>query len=399
MNSENPSNIYYDLNLKYYDTSDNKTSIPLHFVDSRQDNYVPDISKYDLSIVRFSISSSNLPVHIIEIQPNQPNIDLTIHTITMQIQRGGVGSTLYTTGPFSVFFEPEDLNASLPIAPSSNPNLSNIQDIYSNYYHIYSYQHLMKIINNTFATITASLVGFDPYFAGLVPPTMYWDTNTNKAEIYVRQNCYQTDRTISDSDKDVYISIFFNKSLYNLFSTFYYIQQRFNQIDTYTGQTYGELGMHYQLICNADNELNVLQTSNLQPLNRYLKITQFQSTIMNINSVNSIIFTSNSIPVISSLYNKPHVILNNQQLSLSSNGFSDIKLNILTDFSPSDIVVRSGLYYVPNEYRYISLTNSKQALRQIDINVYWIDTFGCLHAYQLLSGGNASLKIMFRRKY
>ncbi|MFM7987060.1 MAG: hypothetical protein ACKPKO_47890 [Candidatus Fonsibacter sp.] len=43
--------------------------------------------------------------------------------------------------------------------------------------------------------------------------------------------------------------------------------------------------------------------------------------------------------------------------------------------------------------------NSYTNLNRVDIIVYWKDTYGNIHLFELSPGNSASVKLMFRRKY
>ena len=54
--------------------------------------------------------------------------------------------------------------------------------------------------------------------------------------------------------------------------------------------------------------------------------------------------------------------------------------------------------YIPSaEYRLIDM-NSYTNLNRVDIIVYWKDTFGNIHPFELSPGNTASVNIMCRRK-
>ena len=401
---ELPSHIYYDLNLKNYSNDiDNKQAV--RFTETRQAPIIKDCSQYDLSIIRFHMTTSSLPIYIAEIEPGSTQTDpnVMLHTITMEVRRGDIGSTIYCTGPYNLQWIPQDLSVQPPPAPSDNSDRYYLQSV-SEYYYAYNMDHLCKIINQTFSTLTASLSSFDPYFTGIPPPFMTYDQSDMKFVMYAKQNVFSTDRVFPSpqGDKEVYVNIYFNKSLYNLFSTFYFYKMDPSSVQPFLNKSYNELKMNYQLILDSFNDTNILQSvnTNIQPLNRYLQIKQMTSTVGCINSVSSIIFCSDMIPIIVNNMNKPHLLFNNQVVYYSKSQQQDSTLNIISDFSPgSDMVIRSDVSYLPSaENRYIALTPNNQELRNIDISVYFLDSFGIVHPVYLLSGGSCSIKLLFRLK-
>ena len=158
--------------------------------------------------------------------------------------------------------------------------------------------------------------------------------------------------------------------------------------------------MNYQLMLDSFHDINVLQSisTNIQPLNRYIAIQQNANTIGCINSVSSILFTSDMIPIIPNQTNKPTMIYNNSIVYYQRSEQQDNTLNIISDFSPSELIVRSDLTYSPDVYRYISLINNHQELRSLDLQIFFMDCFGVLHPLYLLSGGSCSVKILFKKK-
>ena len=398
-----PNYVYYDLNLKNY-SSDIDSKIPLRFTEQRQAPIIKDISQYDLSIVRFHLSTNSLPIYIAEIQPgsNQVDPNKMLHTITMEVRRGDIGSTVYCTGPYHLNWTPQHLDQTVPPAPSENPTRQYLQSV-SEYYFCYSYEHLCKIINQTLTNLTDSLPTFDPYFSNIPAPFIIFNPEPDtKFTIIAKQTVFSTDRVFPSpqGDKEIYVKIYFSKSLYNLLSTFYFIKQNPFTQQVYMGKTYNELNMNYQLMLDSFFDTNILQSvsTNVQPLNRYLAITQNCNTIGCINSISSIIFTSDMIPIITNQTNKPTLIFNNSVVYYQKSEQQDNTLNIISDFSPADIIVRSDVTYIPEgDNRYISLIKNKQELRSLDLQIYFQDTFGVLHPVYLLSGGSCSVKLLFKR--
>ena len=400
--SELPDCVYFDLYLKNYSNS-NETKTPVRFYEPRQSNIIDDCSQYNLSIVRFNVNSSCLPVYQAEILPGetQSNADLMMASLSMEIYRGNAGSTVYSTGPINLFWVPQDLSISKPDPPSANKSRGNIQSN-SDYYYCYNYDHLLKIVNTAFQTATTMFSEFDEYFAKMPAPFLTWDIASQSAILICKQNTFSTDRIYpsTEGDKEVFVKIYFNRSLYNLFSTFYFIKQNGLSVQKYTGRSYNELEMDYQLMVDSFYDTNALQlsNSNVQPLNRYLAIKQMESTVAAINCVASIMFLSDAIPILSSNQNKPTILFNNSTVNYQHSGLQDSYANVISDFSP-DSIVRSNLYYVPTgSNRYISLTSNRQSLRTIDLTVMWADTWGQLHPFFLQSGASASVKILFEKK-
>jgi hypothetical protein len=400
-----PSHVYFDMNLKNYsDVNDSKQAIK--FSETRQSSIIQDCSQYDLSIVKFHLNTSSIPVYEAEIEPGSSQTDPNkmLHTITMEVRRGNAGSTIYCTSPYHLQWFSQDLSVPVPSPPSLNQDRFYLQSV-SDYYFCYNYEHFCRIINNALKALTTSLSSFDPYFTDIPSPFMVYDHNNNKFCIIAKQNVFSTDRVFPSpqGDKEIYINIYFNRSLYNLFSTFYFEKQDPNMYQSYLNQSYNALKMHYRMIIDSFNDTNILLVSNtnIQPLNRYVQIYQMSSTIGIINCCTSILFCSNMLPILPSHASKPNLLFNNAVINYSKSGLQDSTVNVISDFSPgSDLVIRSDISYLPTaEYRMISLVNNKQDIRSVDMSVYWTNGFGIMRPVYLNSGASCSLKILFKRKY
>ena len=91
----------------------------------------------------------------------------------------------------------------------------------------------------------------------------------------------------------------------------------------------------------------------------------------------------------------------NRSKNFTGSGNNSNLLQSITDFS---IAVDGNNQYRPMvvynpaaEYRLIDM-HSSMNLNRIDIIVYWKDTFGNIHPFELHPGCAANVKILFRRK-
>ena len=114
----------------------------------------------------------------------------------------------------------------------------------------------------------------------------------------------------------------------------------------------------------------------------------------------SITFASSLLPIHSTQTSLPKNVgdINNNFTEIGNN--SNL-LNATSDFS---IAVDGNNQYRPMvvynpaaEYRLIDM-HSSMNLNRVDIVVYWKDTFGNIHPFELHPGCSANVKLMFRRK-
>ena len=129
-------------------------------------------------------------------------------------------------------------------------------------------------------------------------------------------------------------------------------------------------------------------------------MSQEVSSIAMWNPVASIIFASSLLPIQATQTSLP------KDVGSSSNNFtgSGNNSNLLTAITDFTIAVDGNNQYRPMvvynpsaEYRLIDM-NSSMNLNRIDIIVYWKDTFGNIHPFELRPGCSANVKILFRRK-
>ena len=75
-------NVYYDVVITNLETIDQNPPT-LYFNETRNTPFVYDPESYYLSIIRFTLDTPTLPIFIPVIQPNQPDRDLTIYSVTL----------------------------------------------------------------------------------------------------------------------------------------------------------------------------------------------------------------------------------------------------------------------------------------------------------------------------
>lgn len=84
----NSNFIYYD--MQFCAVSTDLGLLPqLRFDDNRSDNILNKAGDYKMSIVRFQVDTSYLPSYICFIQPNQPNVNLSIYSVSLGVKIGG----------------------------------------------------------------------------------------------------------------------------------------------------------------------------------------------------------------------------------------------------------------------------------------------------------------------
>ena len=385
-----PFHVYLDLDVR---NDDVLAGVPpaLSFEETRTQPFLDgDSSDYFCAIARFTLQTSNsLPVLIPIIDTNQgvasPSVNKTIYKISFYEQADPTTPTadrlLYT---LNITFVPEDKTIANPAPPSG------VQDMSSEYYYIHSYKSFINMINTTLRSLYTSL----PLVAGhFNPPYLEWDNTSCVATLYADTYYFDLNGNMNSftglAGRSRKFEIYFNSRLYQLFSTL---------PATYTNAT-GDLNYRLDIFGDASNT-SKLPVNDANGNDMYnVALSQEISTVAVWSPIESIVFTSNSLPIHPSLSAIPRVITSGNP-SVMGSGQPNI-LNILTDFQlavSGSNQFRPEISYVPQgEYRLVDMFSNSN-LNRIDLQVYWRDKTGLLHRILLYPGCSASVKILFRHK-
>jgi hypothetical protein len=364
LTSYSPDIIYLDLTILNNDTQGNKAPVFLSFTEQRDIAILDDPQEWHLSVIRFFVDTPNLPLMIFPVVTGQTDINKSIYTITLKYGENEVQQNLN--------FVPVNTSTRLPKPPLIN------QDNSTGYYEIYNYSYFINILNNALSSAFSTLSGLAS-LPSTVPPYLEWDPNNLKAILNADILGYDLSLTTP-------IEIYFNSPLFYLFSSF----DAF-----YLGN---------EVVSGENFKINIrnIQNGNIYTSNgiNYLQVYQEFPTLGPLsNPLDSIIFTTNQIPVVPSIQSKPQIF--NQTLNQTQDFTNKLSLNILTDIQIGldfGYETKPGILYNPQaEYRLISL-QSTQPLRSYDVSVYWKDASSNLYPFFLASGSSASIKIMFRKK-
>ena len=408
-----PYHVYMDLDVINNDY--NAISKPqLRFEETRNTPFLPgDSADYFCSIVRFNIQTGNtLPVFIPRIRTGQADVNKTIYTVTIQDSVTYNGVTTYFTASVDVTYEPEDLTAPIPASPMSG------QDLSSNYYYVYNYQHFINLVNKALrlafnqckslieqhvpTTTPGPIKTWWGYMSLAVVPYIVFDVDTNRVTFHADEKLFDMTEShlfgsVAEGATGDPMKIFMNDRLYELFAGLpcRYVSSsgsqnyRLNVIDRYFNKVKQDTYYYPPGATTAITDQRIV-----------ILLSQELTSIALWNPVASIVFASSLLPIIPTQTSAPKDI-GNQSNNLISGGNNSNLLPILSDFS---IAVDERNQYRPMveynpgaEYRLIDM-NSTTNLNRIDIIVYWKARFGGLHPFQLQPGCAASVKIMFRRK-
>jgi hypothetical protein len=365
---KDPDNLFYDIVITNALSATSSDPV-VQYIDTRSTPLIFDTSGFELSITRFYLDSTTLPVMCPIIQAKQSDINKTVYSITLSYSKQ---STIVLNPPITysyqqyIQFVPQDSAAALPVPPNQN-NPYQFQDNSTGYYNVYNFQHFINMVNTAFAQ---ALTGLNNMLSGAgiaIPttsaPTMKLDPVTSLISINYNSAYYGTDKLGA-------IDIYFNRSMYGLFSSYPSIIKAQN----------APLGKNYQLQINTANAGVLLQE---------------YSTLGSWNPVKAIVFTSGSLPVVPNQIALPAIYYDGKIINSSST--SNILL-VITDLIASDNMYKPFILYNPSaQYRFMSL-NPNQSIRHIDVSVFWQNGFGEYIPMRLPTGGSCSMKLLFSRK-
>jgi len=369
LQSYKPKFIYFDINVTNYVSA--QTLPPrLTFIETRTQPFLIDPCDYTMSIIRFTLDTASLPIFVPEIALNQGNPNLTIYSLTLE----------YGTHIFQQFIEfyPQDVSIAVPAYPNPLPDNS------SGYYNIYSYQYFINMVNHTFTKAFNGLV--DLVGVGnmptIYPPFLSWDCVNNVAIINADKAGYTSGENL--------INIYFNNSLFNLFSSFNAGFEGYNV-------TYGMNKMIFIENNLAGSNTIQLPVDNdpLTPTYTAIQMAQEYSTISLWSPISSIVFTSNTLPIVATQLGTP-LLFYDSNLGIGSSSGNNYS-QIITDMVASDSIYKPTLICEPYYPREIDMVGTGN-LNTIDINCFWKSKLGVLNPFVLNSGCSSSLKLMFSRK-
>lgn len=373
----NPSKVYYDITIANVLSQTTQPPI-IQFREQRQNAFVANAGDYYFSIVRFSVDTNTLPLFIPEIEPNQPNINLTVYSVTLQY------------GAFTVqqpiIWVPQNAFAELPSAPDQTYN--RLQDNSTGYYYCFNYTYFTFLIQGAFDLAFASLQALvGAPIATANGPVIIWNTDNNCAGVYAESAFYDN---FPVGIVPTPIEIYFNSPLANLLPSF--VAKNFGA----QGVT---LGRNFLLVIgNFNGTQTIYLPTSAPPASQYVATTVFQeySTTSSWTPISSIVFTSATLPIVSNQLSAP-LIFKEGGIIYANDGNNANFAQIITDFVADGGVYKPNLVYTPTQLRLIDLLGN-QPISQIDISVFWKSKLGQFYPMQLNSGGSCSIKCLFTKK-
>jgi len=433
--SATPCHLYYDLEVANQSLSD--TSAPpseLSFTEVRASAVLSNPNEYFMSIVRFSVDTAgSLPVFLPQIDlaqstdpavnPNFPNV--TIYSLSFNYTDPAVPALVSPgiTTTANVIYKPHSTLAAINSLPQFKPPVAplTIDKSTTEYFWVQSFYWWINMINSTMATAWADLItavnaaapGTFPLPPGppapsdfLNPPYMTWDSELNKATIWMPEALFNQgyDWDPATTANPAKCTLSFNAPLHILFSSFEYVFNSYQPPQAFILRCYDRRNVGYSAASNLQAAAPLYKPPNATALTAWtapggLAMEQLYSTGPTMCPVTSILFTTSLLPVLPSLIGLPRIFIGASTAS-QVQGNNNIQ-NQITDL---EVPLTRGDEYLPNvlyspvaEYRLLDL-QSNSPLQAIQISVFWKDIFGQTHPFYLQNGCGATLKVMFRKK-
>jgi minor capsid protein V18/V19 len=396
---DNADIIYYNITMTCQLAKSNTLA---QYEETRTQPILDDPSQYYMSIIRFSIDGSNIPIVVCPVIPNPNNVnDINYTPFSITLQYAGVD---YTS---PLIFIPE---INVPILPQP-PTLQG-QDITTQYYYMYTYTTLVVMINNAIQSAFTALITANPGVSAAGVPYFIYDRSQQKFALVVPNtviagtNVYQTQFNGSNipltgtTQAAGTINIFLNSRIYSYFDSIESYQ--YQDVVLSNLMLIRDLKNNYYYpsqngantsppqVATSFTNTNISYTT--APV--YYIFYQQYNTISNWNSLSGIVFLTSSLPIQYEYI--PASAIN----PMSGSGFSAFR-PIITDFTP--VLEQAGdartriVYFPQGPYRLISL-KSTDALYKIDLSIWWQDQYQNLYPLTISCNEADTIKIMFMKK-
>lgn len=353
-----PDSVVY-FNLSLFNPASATTSIPAAIVDTRSTAIIDDPDNWDMSVVRFDLSSQLIPPIVLPMgalpappPAVQPATAASILTVTLRF--GGTDHQATVTIPY--------------LGPQT-------------FGYLFSFDELVTDINAAFAAAFAAIVG-PP--AGSLAPFLYFDPDTQMFRLV-----FQT----ADYGLAPLIEIWVNSPTYKYIASMPAFFAGVGQPNGKDFRLQVERASSVLIPTPPGPGFPVLIQAYTGAL-AYL--TQAGPSSSSTNGVRSVFISSNLLPI--NLEGLPTTTAPGQNATYSSNS-TPILSDFLLSSNPADnpVVDRISISYLPTaEYRMIQM-RGKSPIKQVDIKFFFTLFDGTVHDLFLFPGGYCSAKILFRR--
>jgi hypothetical protein len=369
-NNSDVCHIYYDILVSNNNTSQpsNQGIIPCSFSQSRENPYLDTPEDYIVTVPYLKIDSNNFPLQLINPIRLSNTINNKIITQYVIYINGILPSGDWNA--INIDWTPPDAT----IYAKYNGLPTNSVPLNDPYFFNYSYNYLLNIINNAIYTF------FNNNSLSYITPYLTFNPVNKKFSIIASQ-------LFDDKLGSYYIGM--SEELYSLFDGFSASLVPFN---TYPVFIYKINIVRTPL--NLVPNYTSLSSVPLVATDYWIKTEQNFPSISIWNPVVSLVFVARYLNVIRTLEARPFIYGYDPNPPNANNAsVSSVLLEI-----PISSSANPSIYYEPSAE--FVLTNLMGLVESYDlqIDVFWKDSYGNLNIFYLDIGSSLNLKLLFRKK-
>ncbi len=353
---------YYNVSIQFKDNPTGET-----VAEFQEDRDVPILNKpndWYMCITRFTINAQSIPIFIMDQildvgDPTNPN--LTPYSVTISYFNLVGPDLIRSTFKVNIIYTPKNT-----FARPSPPTATSVKSI-SRYYYVFSYQHMIDMVNTALTTAFTAFKVAEPAALQTFVPFFRFDKETSLFSLITEFDFIEPITGILDGISQTVnrAQVCLNDKLYN--KCFQGIPAKFNGRGLTGGEDYCIDVIQEQGNTNAYAFPG--GTIPALPVNPdFLIIEQEGKTLDQWNDVRDIVFTTRSIPIYKEMVKS----------SSSKDGLPTF-LSTITDFQPNLATALSGSsilsFFQEGPYRLINLL-SPYPMRSFDFQIFWIDKIG-----------------------
>jgi hypothetical protein len=356
---DDPDVIYFDT-ISCNLASTSGIPPPATYNQARTIPYLKNPEEYYGAILAFYVNDTSIPVISPDIVPYQPDPNLTVYNVVLQL-----GANVVTQ---PVIFAPQNLVAEVPLGPSLYPD--GLPNFRTGYYNIQSYAFFMGLVNDAFVTAYNSLRVLVPTLPANSAPILNFDATNRLFSLVCTDSLYNDDTAVNP------IIIYMNSPLYHLF-------EFANYFTIVNGIALNQIIMNNDT-CIVDSTNDVI--TNIQEV----------YSVDLWNTITNIVITTTNIPTVQTNVGNPQVWYNGEVLPISTNNSNTRQ--VMLDFPYTLNSVNQPISYVPTAQYQLFEMNSSEPLYTMDWQMFYRARTGLLYPVFLNSGTVASLKLGFFKK-
>jgi hypothetical protein len=430
-----PDNVYYQANIinNNTDTFGAGDDPAAQFTETRNVPILRDGNDYEAVVLNCDINGGGktLPIliPIIQTGASQNNVNLTIYSVQLNVAYYASGAVKYATSdPQFIQWAPENLDTAtnVPVAPVTSQTETP-------YYYLYSYNHWVVLINRALQTaytqLQTNITAVGAYTLQSACPTVEYDEISGLFSFYTTAgatnsawgtmaNKPPTAANLSaagllpSSAATEFMFVGFNLNFEGLLTNFDTQYYGYNQTAWQTGantlSTSTQLYLpENTLIVRNKTGTNILNqidpttgVAYSTPVLRFVTTQDFLSTDTLWSPVQSIVLTTNMIPIRNEFVSAPvRLGTGNTTAAQGTSSFQTILLDFSQDKSTAQSW-RGELHYHPQaEFIPVSLSPTHSEIKSVDFVVSWRNRLtNQLVPLRLYNSATISVRILFRRK-